>query len=52
VGDDLNTVARFLAPGRNSYTAADVVKSLLSLTAGAVQTESAQVGEPVLAATA
>src|SRR5664279_4690443 len=32
VGDDLNTVAQFLAPGRTSYTAADVVKSLLSLT--------------------
>ena len=31
VGDDLNTVAHFLAPGRDSYSAADVVKSLLSL---------------------
>jgi len=31
VGDDLNTIAQFLAPGRDSYTAADVVKSLLSL---------------------
>lgn len=31
VGDDLNTVATFLAPGRESYSAADVVKSLLSL---------------------
>ena len=30
VGDDLNTVADFLAPGRESYGAADVVKSLLS----------------------
>jgi nitronate monooxygenase len=30
VGDDLNTVADFLAPGRESYSAADVVKSLLS----------------------
>ena len=31
VGDDLNTVAQFLAPGRTSYSAADVVRSLLSL---------------------
>jgi len=31
VGDDLNTVATFLAPGRDSYSAADVVESLLSL---------------------
>jgi len=30
-GDDLNTAAQFIAPGRESYTAADVVKSLLSL---------------------
>lgn len=28
-GDDLHTVARFLAPGRSSYTAADVVRELL-----------------------
>jgi len=32
IGDDLNTVAQFLAPGRSSYSAADVVESLLSLT--------------------
>ncbi len=31
VGDDLNTIAQFLAPGRETYSAADVVKSLLSL---------------------
>jgi nitronate monooxygenase len=31
VGDDLNTVAQFLKPGRASYRAADVVASLLSL---------------------
>ena len=29
IGDDLNTVARFLAPGRESYTAAEVVEQLL-----------------------
>jgi nitronate monooxygenase len=29
VGDDLNKVARFLAPGRTTYTAADVVEHLL-----------------------
>ena len=31
VGDDLNTVATFLVPGRDSYSAADVVKSLMRL---------------------
>jgi nitronate monooxygenase len=31
IGDDLNTVAQFLEPGRESYTAADVVERLLSL---------------------
>jgi nitronate monooxygenase len=30
VGDDLNTVAQFLAPGQETYRAADVVASLLS----------------------
>jgi nitronate monooxygenase len=30
VGDDLNTVGQFLAPGANTYTAADVVNRLLS----------------------
>jgi nitronate monooxygenase len=39
VGDDLNTVAQFLAPGRTSYSAAEVVKSLLSLTTEAVADE-------------
>jgi nitronate monooxygenase len=33
VGDDLNTVAQYLTPGRESYSAADVVESLLSLSA-------------------
>jgi nitronate monooxygenase len=31
VGDDLNTIAQFLAPGSSSYSAADVVRRLLSL---------------------
>jgi len=31
VGDDLRTVGAFLAPGRTSYSAADVVDRLLSL---------------------
>jgi nitronate monooxygenase len=30
VGDDLNTIATFLAPGHDTYTAADVVASLMS----------------------
>jgi nitronate monooxygenase len=33
VGDDLNTIAQFMAPGRTSYSAADVVESLLSMSA-------------------
>jgi nitronate monooxygenase len=52
VGDDLNTVAQFLAPGRHSYTAADVVQSLLSLTVDKGATETVLAEEPVLAATA
>ena len=36
VGDDLNTVAQFLAPGRESYSAQDVVESLLSLSRNSV----------------
>jgi nitronate monooxygenase len=44
IGDDLNTVAQFLAPGRDSYSAADVVERLLSLSADAT--------EPVLQAMA
>lgn len=39
VGDDLNTVAQFLTPGRSSYGAADVVKSLLSLVEEPVSAE-------------
>ena len=46
VGDDLNTVAQFLAPGRTTYSAADVVESLLSLSANIM------VDERELAATA
>ena len=30
VGDDLNTIASFLAPGADTYSAADVVASLMS----------------------
>jgi nitronate monooxygenase len=44
VGDDLNSIAQFLAPGRSTYSAADVVTSLLALVPA--------VSEPVLAATA
>jgi nitronate monooxygenase len=49
VGDDLNTVAQFLAPGRKSYTAADVVKSLLSLTGKTAGAEPVLAADPVLA---
>jgi nitronate monooxygenase len=44
VGDDLNTVAQFLAPGQTSYGAADVIASLLSLTGDAIADE-----EPIYA---
>ena len=44
VGDDLNTIATFLKPGRDSYGAADVVESLLSLSR-----EVEEVREPELA---
>ena len=47
VGDDLNTVAQYLAPGRESYSAADVVERLLSLSAVVPQE-----ADSVLAATA
>jgi hypothetical protein len=47
VGDDLNTVAQFLAPGRTTYNTADVVASLLSLSA-----DAAEPVDRVLAATA
>jgi nitronate monooxygenase len=53
VGDDLNTVATFLAPGRNSYSAAEVVESLLSQSRDLEQpAEAAQVTAPLLLATA
>ena len=47
VGDDLNTVAQYLAPDRESYSAADVVESLLSLSA-----DVPQEADSMLAATA
>ncbi len=50
VGDDLNTVAQFLEPGRESYSAADVVHSLLSKVLA--EPEAVSFEEPVLAATA
>lgn len=46
VGDDLNTVAQFLAPGRQTYGVEEVVESLLSLSMNLVAEEQ------VLAATA
>ena len=42
IGDDLNTVTQFLAPGRSSYGAADVVASLLSLTTDDVTAEQSE----------
>ena len=48
VGDDLNTIATFLPPGQDTYTAADVVTSLLS----ALSEESTFDHEAALLATA
>ena len=48
VGDDLNTIAQFLAPGRDTYSAADVVNTLLS----GVASETADEAEPLVLATA
>jgi nitronate monooxygenase len=48
VGDDLNTIAQFLTPGRDTYTAADVVRSLLR----GVAAEDAVEEEPLVLATA
>jgi nitronate monooxygenase len=48
VGDDLNTIANFLAPGRDTYSAEDVVKSLM---AGVIE-ETADEAEPLVLATA
>jgi len=42
IGDDLNTVAQFLAPGRTSYSAADVVRELLSLSPERAAEESSE----------
>jgi nitronate monooxygenase len=44
VGDDLNSIVQFLEPGRDSYSAVDVVQSLLSK----VEVEREIVEEPVL----
>jgi nitronate monooxygenase len=60
VGDDLNTIAQFMEPGQESYSAADVVERLLSLSRDIdvqASTEvskqvSKRVSEPMLAATA
>jgi nitronate monooxygenase len=54
VGDDLNTVAQFLAPGRTSYTAAEVIDSLLSLAGDAAPADPAKpasTSAPLLATT-
>src|SRR5208283_4295441 len=48
VGDDLNTIATFLAPGRDTYGAADVVQALLS----GVASEDLIEAEPLVLATA
>jgi len=47
VGDDLNSVVQYLKPGRDSYSAVDVVEAILSLS---VDVE--EPAEPVFAATA
>ncbi len=44
VGDDLNSIVQFLEPGRDSYSAVDVVQSLLSK----VESAPEAIEEPVL----
>ncbi len=51
VGDDLNTIAQFMVPGRESYSAADVVKRLLSLSAAAEPDMEEIVDQPLIRAT-
>lgn len=50
VGDDLNTIAQFLTPGRDSYSAVDVVRSLLRHSVESAEREPVEA--PFLAATA
>jgi nitronate monooxygenase len=53
VGDDLNSIAQFLTPGRDSYSAVEVVKSILGETARlAAAEEMRSRREMVLLATA
>ena len=49
VGDDLNSIADFIKPGRDSYSAADVVENLLSLVAQSEEPAFATAPEPVYA---
>ena len=42
VGDDLNKVAQFLAPGHDSYSAADVVESILGTAAAGASSMEAE----------
>jgi len=53
VGDDLNSIAQFLTPGRDSYSAVDVVNSILGETARRAAAEEMRARtEMVLLATA
>jgi nitronate monooxygenase len=52
VGDDLNTIAQFIAPGRTSYSAAEVVERLLGTGASVRHASVRQQSEPALAALA
>jgi len=49
IGDDFNSVAQFLAPGRSSYSAADVIDSLLRLDRAEPQVQAAENMLPVTA---
>ncbi len=51
VGDDLNTIATFLAPGHDTYGAEDVVRSLLTGLASVSETADDE-AEPLILATA
>ena len=46
MGDDLNTVVQFMAPGHESYSAAEVVASLLSKLAAESEVEASPLRSP------
>ncbi|HUX46071.1 MAG TPA: nitronate monooxygenase [Terracidiphilus sp.] len=52
VGDDLNSIAQFVTPGRDSYSAVDVVRMLLSKVEARVEQPAVEHRAELVAATA